>query len=162
MIQRIQSLLLLGVALLLAINLFVPIWTNKELGAKIEVTAFSITKAPEALKKSNSSLFEQKIDSYYIGSLMIASIGLALYTLFLYNNRPKQLMYCNLLTVLTLIIIGTYFIAIPAAKALMLKANEGSYEIGYFIPLLASILTIGARYFIRKDEELVKDSNRMR
>ncbi len=71
-------------------------------------------------------------------------------------------MYCNLLTILTLIIIGTFFLAIPAAKSMMVKVEEGNYEIGYFLPLMASILTLGARYYIRKDEALVKDSNRMR
>ena len=160
MIQRIQSLLLAGVVILLTVNLFVPIWTNAESGIKIVLNAFSITSSPSGLLSTKVILSVKNV--YYIAALVMVCIGLALYIIFQYKNRVLQLRLCNLLTVLTLIIIGSYFIAIPAAKSMMVAPSDGSYEAGYFLPILASILILAARYYIRKDEELVKSVDRLR
>jgi hypothetical protein len=71
-------------------------------------------------------------------------------------------MLCNLLTVFLLGIIGSYFIAIPAAKALMIQASNGNYEAGYYLPILSSALVAIARHYIKKDEKLVKSVDRIR
>jgi hypothetical protein len=161
MIQRIQSLLLTGVVILLTVNLFVPIWTSKEEKLPIVLNAWSISNSDF----SNSEILaaDAKIKNvYYIAALIIVCIGLALYIIFQYKNRVLQLRLCNLLTVLTLTVIGSYFIAIPMAKSMMEIPADGSYQTGYFLPILSSVLILAARYYIRKDEELVKSVDRLR
>ncbi len=160
MIQRIQSLLLAGVVILLTVNLFVPIWTNSESGMKIILNAFSITKSAPGLLSTAVPPASKNV--YYIVALIALCIGLTVYIIFQYKNRVLQLRLCNLLTLLTLTIIGSYFMAIPAAKALMIAPSDGNYEVGYFLPILSSILILAARYYIRKDEELVKSVDRLR
>ena len=153
MIQRIQSLLLLGVVVLLTANLFVPIWSS----GQVVLNAVSITQAgntPEAIPV--------KKEVYYIAALIVVCILLATYTIFIYKKRVTQMRLCNLLTLLTLGIIGCYFLAISAAKALINEATDGTYEIGYFLPIIASILVLAARYFIRKDDQLVRSVDRIR
>jgi hypothetical protein len=164
MIQRIQSLLLAGVVILLTINLFVPIWTNTETKPVIVLNAFSISYAslPNPVSKVISIEPLKTKNVYYIAGLITVCIGLTLYIIFQYKNRALQLRLCNLLTVLTLTIIGSYFIAIPAAKSMIAIPSDGNYEAGYFLPILASILILAARYYIRKDEELVKSVDRLR
>ncbi len=159
MIQRIQSLLLAGVAILLTVNLFVPIWTNTTGNFPVELTAFSINlKVPEIY----AGLLPNAKTVYYIGGLISICIGLAIFIIFKYNNRPLQLLLCNLLILFTLGILGTYFIAIPVAKEMMNNKSAGNYGIGYFLPIVSSLLVMVAKHFIKKDETLVKSVDRLR
>jgi len=160
MIQRIQSLLLAGVAILLTINLFVPIWSSNEGGKDfdfITLTAFSIDYGFANTPKQTS------IPVYYLGSLISLSIGLSLFIIFQYKKRSLQIILCSLLTLLLLGILGSYFIAIPKAKELIVgPAPNGDYGIGYFLPMLSILLVAAARYFIKKDDDLVKSVDRLR
>ena len=159
MIQRIQSLLLAGVVILLTINLFVPIWSSDK-GDKnfdfISVTAFSIDCGFANTPKQAS------IPVYYLGSLISLCIGLSLFIIFQYKKRSLQIILCSFLTLLLLGILGSYFIVIPKAKELMFTPENGDYGIGYFLPILSILLVAAARYFIRKDDELVKSVDRIR
>jgi hypothetical protein len=163
MIQRIQSLILLGVTILLTINLFVPIWSNIQAKSPIVLNAFTITlSSPEGLpgKLSDTTLAQKNV--YYIAGIIVACLLLSLYIIFQYKNRSLQIKLCNLLMLLNLFIIGSYFIAIPAAKKMMLIPSDGNYEAGYFLPILNVLLILAARYYIHKDEELVRSVDRIR
>jgi hypothetical protein len=179
MIQRIQSLLLAGVVILLTINLFVPIWrSTKETPALL--TAFNIIYPHKDYNKPGINHFNfsgtsdemadflrapfQTKPVYYIAGLIIICIGLTLFIIFQYKNRSLQIRLCSLLTLLVLGIIGTYFIAIPTAKKLLAvpPPDGGNYEIGYFLPIISSLLVMIARYYIRKDDALVKSVDRLR
>jgi hypothetical protein len=155
MIQRIQSLLLSGVVILLATNLLLPIWTASTDTSHVIVDAFSIRfTQPEGLVPVKSTV--------YIAIVICLSIALSVFTISRYKNRPLQMILCNLLLLLVLGIIGSYFIAIPAAKALMPEVLEGNYGIGYFLPIFSCLLILGARHFIKKDEDLVRSVDRIR
>jgi len=164
MIQRIQTLLLAATALLLIINLFVPIWSNTESTGTVIVNAYTIEYKVNAgaVTKENVALSNQTKNVIYIATLAGISAALCIYTMVLYNNRLKQIKISNFLTLLTLGLIGAYFLAIPAAKEMMTTPSNGTYHFGYFIPILCNVLLLAARYFIRKDEELVKSVDRIR
>lgn len=87
---------------------------------------------------------------------------LALFIIMKYNNRTLQIKLCHLLTLLLLGILGTYFIAIPLAKSLMIVQTNGAYKVGFFLPIVSIFLVMGARYFINKDEQLVRSVDRLR
>ena len=159
MIQRIQSVLLAGVVILLTINLFVPVWSISQSETTIVLDAFSIKSGVAAPDETPLPVVKS---SMYIGGLIIVCIVLAIFVIFQYNNRTLQIRLCSLLTLFTLGIIGTYFIAIPTAKSLLATPANGNYGIGYFLPIVASVLTVAARYFIRKDDNLVKSVDRLR
>lgn len=148
---------------MLTVNLFVPIWTNTQAKSPIVLNAFSISITPPAgLPGSLSEIIIAKKDVYYIAILIIVCIILALYIILQYKNRKLQIKLCNLLMLLTLTIIGSYFIAIPAAKKMMIVPSDGNYEIGYFLPILSVLLVLASRYYINKDEELVRSVDRIR
>lgn len=160
MIQRIQSLLLAGVVILLTINLFVPIWSSNGAAKNfdfITVTASSIDYGFAKTPKQTT------IPVYYSGGLITLAIGLALFIVFQYKKRALQIMLCSILTLLLLGILGSYFITIPKAKNLMISPPpDGDYGIGYFLPIISILLVVAARYFIKKDDDLVKSVDRLR
>ncbi len=160
MIQRIQTLLLMGVAILLTVNLFVPIWTNTQAKFPIVLDAFTISYTTPENPLLQATLKSQNV--YYIAILIMVCLILTFITILLYKNRGLQIRLCNLLTVLTLMIIGSYFIAIPAAKSMMVVASDGNYNIGYFLPIISVLLILAARYYINKDEALVRSVDRIR
>ena len=164
MIQRIQSLLLFGAAILLTVNLFIPIWSSAQAGVPVVLRAFSVDYGsnPSVDTSVPSTLVSKPIIVAYIGVLMVVCIGLALYIIFRFNNRVLQLRLCNLLTLLIFSVIGTYFIAIVVINSTLVLSSEGAYEAGYFLPVLCGVLVLVAKYFIRKDDNLVKSVDRIR
>jgi hypothetical protein len=162
MIQRIQSLLLAGVVILLTINLFVPIWSESQNNTSIVLTAFNIRYGAEPASGTLISMINKEAVVYYSGILMSVCIGLTLFIIFQYKNRNLQIKLCSLLILLILGIIGTYFLTIPTAKTFINQSTGGEYEIGYFLPIISSLLVMASRYYIKKDEELVRSVDRLR
>ena len=96
-----------------------------------------------------------------IGLTAIAG-GLALVNIFMFNNRPLQLRLGYLLIVLSVLL--------PLVAGLIMY-NEGSLNapnveiedgLGIYLPIVALITTILANRFIKKDENLVRSSDRLR
>jgi hypothetical protein len=163
MIQRIQTLLLAFTTILLVANLFLPIWSATTKSGTVTADAFFLTFQPSSEQvKTDIKLTTKSKNVSYIAFLIIISIAFSLYTIFLYKNRLKQIKFSNFLTLLTLGIIGAYFLAIPAAKTMITDSENGNYHFAYFIPIVCNILLLTARYFIRKDELLVKSVDRVR
>ncbi|HVD98406.1 MAG TPA: DUF4293 family protein [Cytophagaceae bacterium] len=167
MIQRIQTVLLLGVVILLTVNLFVTIWTCTQAAPPLalKLNAFSVTSVPVLSSGTGKLSMEapmQVKNVYYIAGLIVASLAVSLVTIVQYKNRKLQMLLCSVLLLLVSFILGSYFIAIPTAKSLMLTPSDGNYQIGYFLPMIDLALVLAARYYIRKDEELVKSVDRIR
>ena len=96
-----------------------------------------------------------------IGLTAIAG-GLALVNIFMFRNRPLQLRLGYLLIVLSVLL--------PLVAGLIMY-NEGSLNapnveiedgLGIYLPIVALITTILANRFIKKDENLVRSSDRLR
>jgi len=77
-------------------------------------------------------------------------------TILMYKRRPLQILLCHIISVN--IIVLTVFMYIGSSQI------EGlpTYKLPYIIPILNIILAQLARYYIKKDEELVKSANRIR
>jgi hypothetical protein len=91
-----------------------------------------------------------------IGILLILIIA----SIILYGNRPLQLkitMFAFLLNVVLIIVM--FFTADNMQKQLNTQAN---YKFGVILPLISLVLIILASKAIRKDERLVKGSDRLR
>src|SRR5688572_13698576 len=156
MIQRIQSVFLLLLAFSMLGLLGLPLWheSNAKTGQNVELTAFHLTEsAPAAGTDSNTIL---------IGILAIISAGVAIYEIFQFKNRLKQ-MKLGMLN--TLVIAGTliavvyysYYVGEP-----IIPATEGEREIGFYMPFVALVLNAVANRFIRRDEQLVRSVDRLR
>lgn len=157
MLQRIQSifLLLTSFSLLgfLGTNSFVKAIGPEE---KVVVNPYHIFHV-----KNNLALIDKP--TYYIAVLGVLALGLSIFTIFQYKNRVRQM----LLVALNSLLIGValaatvYHIQNDAIK-IGATATEGIYGIGLYSAFIALAANWLANIFIRKDEKLVKNADRMR
>ncbi len=142
MIQRIQSLFLLGTAISGALFAFLP-WAVFHLGDGKE----------DVILKGTSEL---------VSSLPGLTIALfALINIFLFRNRKRQMRVCNVLFVIAIGALSSAVLKITATSA-ELKANDFDYQFGMVWPVISIIFTYMARHSINKDEQLVRSADRLR
>ncbi|MCX8143560.1 MAG: DUF4293 domain-containing protein [Bacteroidia bacterium] len=143
MIQRIQSIYLLLILILSSLLFFFPFQTNIIGFSEIKDIQLSL------LDTSNTYLFIASVIN------LIVIINTAT-TILMYKRRPLQILLCHIISVN--IIVLTVFMYIGSSQI------EGlpTYKLPYIIPILNIILAQLARYYIKKDEELVKSANRIR
>ena len=91
-------------------------------------------------------------------SLMVPTIALGIVTLisiFLYKNRPTQLWLCVVGLIIDFVLVFLYF---RATK----DFTQGDYAITAALHLVIIIALVLAFTGIKKDEKLIKESNRFR
>jgi hypothetical protein len=143
MIQRIQSIYLLLILILSSLLFFFPFQTNIIGFSEIKDIQLSL------LNTSNTYLFIASVIN------LIVIINTAT-TILMYKRRPLQILLCHIISVDVIVL--TVFMYIGSSQI------EGlpTYKLPYIIPILNIILAQLARYYIKKDEELVKSANRIR
>lgn len=153
MIQRIQTLYLLAVTVLMSTTLFAPIARFTVGGIDYELTAFALAGNGE----SQSTL--------WMGIILVVATVLPLVTLFLFKKRQLQIRLCGAEVVMLLGALA--FIALYYWLSVD-KAFEG-VEIAHKqfcwaapMPIGSIILTYLAGRAIFKDEILVRSLDRIR
>ena len=155
MIQRIQSLLLLISACVLSVCLFTPAWTATSNGATYTVDAYKLNIVHESISTDKSTI--------YTAILIALSIALTLFIIFKFNNRSLQMRLNMMNTLLICMVEGLYFWNIRDAKLLIGAAEfTEKFDVGFYMPLVALMLSFYAGKKIQKDEELVKSVDRIR
>ena len=153
MIQRIQSIFLLIVALALLTATTVPIWSQA--GAfhlsvwqlqEINITGELTHRMPYAL----------------LGVCCWLAAIVALYELFRYDNRGLQLRIGTLNNLFVLVMLFSILYLTRQKAALSLVNAPGKYHLGFFLLIIALAGNLLANHFIRKDERLVRSADRMR
>ena len=92
-------------------------------------------------------------DFIYLRLFLFISAFLSFYAIFQFNNRSKQ----RILSSLSRLMITFFYLVI-----LFFFREEYKFEIGVFLCIVPFILLFGASYFIKKDERLIKDADRIR
>ena len=136
MIQRIQTIYLLLVALLM-IALF--IWFPQ----------FSTLDGEVIL---------QKMDLMVIIPIF-ASVLLAIISIFKYKNRQTQFVLNRLNSLVIFVLLGV-FVYVPLSISGETQVSEKG--IGLFFPIISIVFLVLANKAIKKDERLVKSVNRLR
>ena len=160
MIQRIQTVFLFLLAAAVVTMLFLPLWskTDATTGEEVVLTAWNVT----AFTPADAAAATPATSSMAIGILAIAAAVVALYEIFQFKNRLTQMKLGLLNTlVLAALLITTYYYAEFVAGP-MVEAKEGSFEAGFYMPVLALLLNALANRFIRRDENLVRSVARLR
>ncbi len=137
MIQRIQTLYLIIVAVISGILPFIfPLWKD-ESGEK-------------------QVFFMENMAYTFLFGL---SFTLAIIAVFGYKKRQNQFVLNRLNIILNLILLGLF-----VYRSLTLSGEEIASEkgIGIFLPIAAIVLLVLANRAIKKDEELVKSVDRLR
>jgi len=136
MIQRIQSVFLLVVALLGAL---LPIWMNLWINAEGN-EVFAQTEMVAMI-------------SFYV------SAALAIIAILLFKNRQNQFVVNRLNIILNLFLLGFFVYRSLNLSGETLVSEKG---IGMLIPVFSIVFLVLANRAIKKDEDLVKSVDRLR
>ena len=90
---------------------------------------------------------------FYLRLLLLLSSLLAIFAIFQYKNRSRQ----RLISSLSRLMITFFYII-----TLVFYKEDFDFEIGLFLCIIPFILLFIASYFVKKDEKLIKDSDRIR
>ncbi len=135
MIQRIQSVYLLIVAILAGLGIYSPLWINDKL---IIVKGF---------------------DNIYILALFASVIVLSVLSIFLYNNRKLQFVLVRFNILINIILLGVFGYYTQTLSGETLVSEK---EIGLIIPFVSIVFLYLTNTAIKKDEDLVKSVDRLR
>jgi hypothetical protein len=140
-----------------------PIWekTAEEQDRRVTIDAFYLSlyeKAPDDQQWQASA----QHPVFYIAIAAALSCILALYTIFQYTNRMKQIKLGALNAFLMMASVGIAAYFIYEYQAQVPGADQGQFELGIFLPVIALIMNSLANRFIRRDENLVRSVDRLR
>ncbi|HZX63040.1 MAG TPA: DUF4293 domain-containing protein [Bacteroidales bacterium] len=156
MIQRIQSLYLFIVAIACTLLFFFPMIDYIDPGKgtyKLFATGMkSYSDLPGLL------FFWETLPLLV---LVIASLVMALITIFLYKKRRNQFQLVNINVLLNVVLVALVFLLYSRIfeNRLQIPSN---YQFGMYIPLISLVFLVLASRSIRKDEAMVKSSDRLR
>lgn len=148
--QRIQTVFLAIAIVSLLVSVVLPIWAVEINGKPVVLTAFYY-------RNGDSYLY----NPYSITAIFaVASATLAIIEIMKFRNRYTQMKLGALNSVF---IAGTIGWAVYFASQLI-KTLEigGHYGLGLWLPGAAVVCNLLANRFIRKDEKLVRDTDRLR
>lgn len=162
MLQRVQSVFLLGVAICMGLVLLFPIWekTDDDKREKVVLDAFTLTYAEIENEKQVTTIEEQQ--TVLIAILVTLSIINAFYSIFRYDNRLTQIKLGALNSLFMAGVLGLELYYSQQGEAMLTPNVQGNYDFGFFLPGIALLLNIMANRFIRRDENLVRSVNRIR
>lgn len=165
MIQRIQTVLLLLVALCMALILAYPIWFEQSADAtkgiivtalKMEVVDFGGTPLD-----GSDDIIVESTGTWYIAAMAILASIVAIFSIFQFKNRLNQMKLGALNALIMSATLGVCFYKVYQFENLINPA-AGNFSLGFFLSAVAMILNILSNRFIRKDEKLVKSVDRIR
>lgn len=149
--QRIQTVFLAIVIVALLVSLVLPIWTAEVNGETTVLTSFYYL--------SNSTY---QYNPYSLTAIIaVAAATIALTEITKFKNRLTQI---KLGALNSLFLVGVLFASFYFSNQLMksLEGAKGQYGLGMWLPFVAVICNLLANRFIRRDEKLVRDSDRLR
>lgn len=153
--QRIQTVfLVIGILSLIAAILF-PIWVHDAGGQTHKLFALHYTVTGQ----SGETISTEYIPYCLTAILAIASITISIIEIGKYKNRILQM---KLGALNSLFLAGTIASAFIFSNQLANEYQGGQLGLGLWLPGIAVLSNLLANRFIRRDEKLVRDSNRLR
>lgn len=152
--QRVQTVFLALVVLSMVAGIFFPIWVCMEEGITYKLFPLHFSTYEE--DGLNTQYFPYSVTAI----LMIAAATLAAMEIRRYDNRILQI---KMGTLNSLILMGVMISAVWQANN-MINAHPANWNYGFglYIPFVGVTCNWLAVRFIRRDEKLVRDSDRIR
>jgi drug/metabolite transporter (DMT)-like permease len=152
MIQRIQTLFLLGAAVFLVLMLFMPL---AEILTEDGITYTALSKG---LQKADGDVV---VATWPVFILVLVSAALLFLNVFFYKNRKLQIRFCVYGIILGFGMIGLmYYFWVVIFR--QLDVDSYWLRMPVIFPVVAIILTYLAFRGIRKDEILVRSMDKIR
>jgi len=158
MIQRIQSLFLLGVVVISVLIFFFPLasFLSDYYYYKLYLTDMR-NMAPEV---------EPMFSIYFTMPLLVLNVVAAIVSfiaIFYFRKRMLQIRLVRLAFILEIVFIALiFFYYIPQVEEHLSLTSDYTGVIGIYLPLGSLLLLILANRFIVRDEKLVRSTERLR
>lgn len=150
MLQRIQTIFLLLITLLSALQIFLPFQT---------IITYEETHTLFLSPAHYNALTLPIIHLPLVICILISV--LALITVFLYKNRTLQMRMCTILALMSLALTAS-LVSFSFIKLADSHETVISYNLSAFFPLMYVVLAFIAKRFIKRDDDLVKSADRIR
>ena len=163
MIQRIQSVYLLINIILGVMILFLPIWhisIPMPVGGCQEVVKITVMSVQETMSPSRFTIWNG-----LMLFLTLLLIGGSAFTTLKYHNRPLQIRMAKLMQIFSLLLLASLFLIPEMIKSdlnPLYKSINPSYGLSPFLCIPMVLFFVLAERAIKKDERLVRDSDRLR
>jgi glucan phosphoethanolaminetransferase (alkaline phosphatase superfamily) len=158
LLQRLQSLFLLIVAVAMGVFIALPLWEKIAADGiqQASMTALYLTHTINATQSEVQPVL-------YLAGMAVLVLGIAVFAIFKFRNRLLQSALCAVNSILMTVILATvvYQTFYKAAKWFEPEIT-GNYLTGFYALIVAMLANVLANRFIRRDEKTVKESNRMR
>ena len=157
MLQRIQTIFLFLIVVSMAVVLGFPIWEKTGTGpAEIaSLTALQLTYT--------KGISSQITPVYYLAIMALVVAGVSLFTIFKYRNRVLQMGLCAINAIVLTALMGfVLYLTLYKSKEFFNPGDQGNFRYGFYALVAALIFNMLANRFIRRDEKLVQESNRLR
>ena len=157
MLQRIQTLYLMAVTLLMVVTLIFPLVFIAVDGQQVNLSAFAISDAEGVLSYASA----------WLGGVLALATLLPFVTIFLYKNRPLQIRLCGVECVLLIgavALVGafTYVVCNNIFTEFDITWSNIVFRFGVLMPIVSVVLTVLAMRAILRDELLVRSLDRIR
>lgn len=152
--QRIQTVFLVIVIASLIATIFLPIWVYQDSAGQtheLYPLHYSI--------KQGETVKTQYFPYSLTAVLAIAAATIAFIEIGKFKRRVVQM---KLGALNSLFIAGTMAAAVFLSQPLIKNFQGGQYGLGLWLPAVAVVCNLLANRFIRRDEKLVRDSDRLR
>lgn len=163
MIQRVQSIFLFGVAACMIGMMSFSIWykSDSEKNEKVELTAFKYFHLKEDIETGEIAVITEG-QTFYIAILAILAAGVALYSIFKYDNRLLQMKLGALNSLFMGGAMGLIVYHIYQAERIIAPLQQGNFWYGFYFGVSALFMNLLSNRFIRRDEKLVRSADRIR
>ncbi|HEY9006279.1 DUF4293 domain-containing protein [Ohtaekwangia sp.] len=152
--QRIQTVFLAIVIISLVAAIFFPIWYFQDASGKMyELYALHYTVIENGVR--TTTYFPYSITAV----LLIAGATLAFIAVRKFTDRMAQI---KMGALNSLIIAGAMCAGVYFGTSMIKTFQGGRYGFGLWLPAVAVVCNWAAIRFIKKDEKLVRDSDRLR
>ena len=137
--------------------LALPLWHKIDAltGQELTLTAFGYVAKGVSLPANIGPV-------WLIGSLAAASAALAVFEIFQFRHRLRQLLLGTVNLLLIAATLGAEFLFYTKGEQLLNIRLEGQIMVAFYLPTLALVLNLLANRFIRRDEQLVRSADRLR
>ena len=148
MLQRIQTLFLLGVVVCMTVTVFLPVWSFTSQANTLELFLGQLN-----LKNTVNNEIIQSLNMLYLLGIAVTAALVALINIFKYNDRKIQMKVALVSSLLIIIYMVLTFLFVPyqAGEILGYEIKGVHFQLGYYFTILALIFNILARVFIKKD-----------
>jgi type IV secretory pathway TrbD component len=152
--QRIQTVFLAVAIISLLVTIFLPIWVYQDASGQSH-QLYPLHYTIEQNGERTTQYFPYALTAI----LAIAAVTLAVISVRNYRNRMLQM---KLGALNSLFMAGTIAAAVIFSNQFVKSFQGGHYGLGLWLPGIAVICNLVANRFIRRDEKLVRDSDRLR